>query len=200
MYAQSPQAGGAEAGQTQRANNDDVVDTDFKEMKHSLAALDEARARYWLDLRSNCHNLHSPKHPRVLVVPKMMSITRRRDMSRFHAFVATAIWSATLLAISPAIAQSGGPGQPVVKDLEQNDKVRVYEAIFKPGDVSPSTKRSMRVVHALKGGTLERTYADGTKEKSNWKTGETRIMNEEREYAIKNVGKTKVDLLVTSIK
>lgn len=121
-------------------------------------------------------------------------------MSRFHAFVVTALWSATLLATFPASAQSGGPGQPVVKDVEQNDKVRVYEAIFKPGDVSPSAKRTMRVVHALKGGTLERTYADGTKEKSSWKTGETRIMNEEREYAIKNVGKTKVDLLVTSIK
>ncbi|RFP09969.1 MULTISPECIES: hypothetical protein [unclassified Duganella] len=121
-------------------------------------------------------------------------------MSRHHTFVAMALWSATLLATSLSLAQSGSSGRPVVKEIEQNDRVRVYEATFNPGDVSPSAKRPMRVVYALKGGVLERTYVDGTKEKIIWKSGETRIMQEERDYAIKNVGKTKIDLIVTALK
>jgi len=121
-------------------------------------------------------------------------------MSRCHAVVAVALWSSILITASPALAQPSSPGKPVVKELEQNDKVRVYEAIFKPGDVSASAKRPMRVVYAVKGGVLERTYADGTKEKIIWKSGETRIMQEERDYAIKNVGKTRIDLIVTALK
>lgn len=121
-------------------------------------------------------------------------------MSRYHTFVAIALWSTTLLATSTSLAQSSSSGQPVVKELEQNDKVRVYEAIMNPGDVSPSAKRPMRVVHILKGGVVERTYADGTKEKTIWKSGQTRILQEERDYAIKNVGKTTIDVIVTALK
>jgi hypothetical protein len=58
----------------------------------------------------------------------------------------------------------------------------------------------MRVVHAIKGGTLERTFEDGKKEKVNWKAGETKILTEERPYAVKNVGKTVVHLLVVYVK
>jgi hypothetical protein len=121
-------------------------------------------------------------------------------MSRYHTVAVIALWSASLLALPPGLAQSSDAGQVVVKDIEQNEKVRVYEAIFNPGDISPSAKRPMRVVHVLKGGVLERTYADGTTEKIIWKNGQTRILQEERDYALKNVGKTKIDLIVTSLK
>src|ERR1700737_1989876 len=80
--------------------------------------------------------------------------------------------------------QKAAAGEVTLREIEQNDKLRVYEAIYKPGDVSPSTKRPMRVIHALKGGTLERTYDDGKKETVLWKTGDTRILSEERPYAI----------------
>jgi hypothetical protein len=91
-------------------------------------------------------------------------------------------------------------GEVTLKEIEQNDKLRVYEATYKPGDVSPSAKRPMRVVHAIKGGTLERTYADGKKETVQWKTGETRILTEEKPYAVKNIGKGVVHLLVVATK
>jgi hypothetical protein len=97
-------------------------------------------------------------------------------------------------------AQKAAAGEVTLKEIEQNDKLRVYEAIYQPGDVSPSAKRAMRVVHALKGGTLERTYADGKKETLEWKTGETRIISEEQAYAVKNIGKGVVHLLVVALK
>ena len=112
---------------------------------------------------------------------------------------------------TPAIAQEkmaakkmeqakAKPGEPVLKEIAQNDKLRAYEATFKPGDVSPSQKRPMRVVRALKGGTLERTYEDGKKEAVPWKTGEARLISEERPYAVKNIGKTVVHLYIVNLK
>jgi hypothetical protein len=97
-------------------------------------------------------------------------------------------------------AQKAPAGEVTLKEIEQNDKLRVYEATYKPGDVSPSAKRPLRVVHAIKGGTLERTYADGKKETVQWKTGETRILTEEKPYAVKNIGKSVVHLLVVAMK
>jgi len=106
---------------------------------------------------------------------------------------------ATLLFAVPVRAEDK-KGEPVVKEIQQNDRVRVAEVTFKPGDSSPSAKRPMRVVHAIKGGSLERTFEDGSKETAQWKAGETKILTEERPYAIKNVGKTAVQLLVVYLK
>ena len=74
--------------------------------------------------------------------------------------------------------------------------MRVYESTFKLGDVSPSAKRSLRAVYAIKGGTLERTYEDGKKELIQWKDGEARIISEPRPYSVKNIGKTVVHLYI----
>lgn len=87
-------------------------------------------------------------------------------------------------------------GKVMLKEVAQNDKLRVYEATFKPGDVSPSTKRPLRAVLALSDGTLERTYEDGKKELVPWKKGEAKIITEERPYAIKNIGKTTLHLYI----
>jgi|SRR5713226_8153583 len=106
---------------------------------------------------------------------------------------------AALLLAAPVLAEEKAAG-PVIKEIQQNDKVRVAEVTFKPGDSSPSAKRPMRVVYAIKGGTLERTYEDGTKETAQWKAGETKILTEERPYAIKNTGKSAVRLLVVYLK
>lgn len=92
--------------------------------------------------------------------------------------------------------EKAAAGKVAIKEIEQNDKLRVYESTFKPGDVSPSAKRPLRAVHAIKGGTLERTYEDGKKEAIHWKDGESRIISEPRPYAVKNTGKTTVHLLV----
>ena len=121
----------------------------------------------------------------------------------FPAFVLGGVVANPALAQEKKMEKSApkaAAGEVTLKEIEQNDKVRVYEATYKPGEMSPSAKRPMRVVYAIKGGTLERTYADGTKETVQWKTGETRILSEERPYAIKNIGKGVVHLLVVALK
>jgi hypothetical protein len=118
-------------------------------------------------------------------------------------FLLPAFFVAGVVA-TPAMAQDkmakkmekAKAGEVVLKEIEQNDKLRVYEATFKPGDTGANAKRPMRAVYAIKGGTLERTYEDGKKENIVWKTGESRIISEPRPYALKNVGKTVIHLLV----
>ena len=122
--------------------------------------------------------------------------------------LAPAIFVAGAIA-TPAMAQEkksenkmdkAKAGQVTLKQLQENDKLRIYEATFKPGDVSPNAKRPMRTVYAIRGGTLERTFEDGTKEKLLWKAGQGRVISEERPYSVKNIGKTTVRLVVTAVK
>ena len=98
---------------------------------------------------------------------------------------------------NPVAAQEK-PSQ--TKTIADNEKVVVGEFTYKPGEGSPTQKRPMRVVHYMNAGTIERTYEDGTKEVINFKAGETRIIDEQRPYSFKNIGKSAVKLLVVSIK
>lgn len=112
------------------------------------------------------------------------------------------------LVASPAIAQDKGKdakaasavkaekGLATFKELIDNDRVRVFEITFKPGDQgTPSNKRPPRVVRVLKGGTLMRTYDDGTTDKIEFKTGEVRFFEgDSKSSRIKNVGKTDIVL------
>ena len=67
---------------------------------------------------------------------------------------------------------------------------------YKPGDVSPIAKRPIRVVQALTAGSLQRTFADGSKENIAYKKGETKILDEEKPYEIKNITTSTVKLYV----
>jgi hypothetical protein len=61
--------------------------------------------------------------------------------------------------------------------------------------------RGPRVVHWLQGGTIMRTYADGSTERFEPETGEVRVSGQEtRAWSIKNVGKTTVVVYVVAIK
>jgi hypothetical protein len=77
---------------------------------------------------------------------------------------------------------------PVTKVLLDNNKVRVTESTFKPGDVSRSDRKA-RTNYIVKGGTLERTSKDGKKTSYERKAG-TAIWMEADSDAVKNVGKT----------
>ena len=108
---------------------------------------------------------------------------------------------------TPAIAQDKGmvgkaeKGKVSVKVLAQNDKVVAQEVRFKPGDQNTSiATTSYRVVRALKGGTIMRTYADGKTEKKEWKTGEVGISAPSGAYTAKNVGKSEIVLYVVVLK
>jgi hypothetical protein len=111
-------------------------------------------------------------------------------------FVAGALLPAFALAAAvamPVYAQGKAEkGKPVVKELVKTDKVTATEATYKPGDASDSIPRPFRVTRALKGGTIERIFADGKKEKVVWKTGEVRAQGPDPAYIVKNVGKTDI--------
>src|ERR1051326_1684584 len=99
---------------------------------------------------------------------------------------------------APAKAVKGKPTQKV---LQEDDRVRVTETTYKPGDVSDSLKRGYRVTRAIKGGTFERTYADGKKEKVERKTGSVMIQGPDKEaWANKNIGKSDIVIYSVTIK
>src|SRR2546425_13246641 len=117
-------------------------------------------------------------------------------MRRFAAIVAGLLVPAFLLAgavMNTATAQEKAKakmekaaGKVTIKEVTKNDKFRVYDAIFKPGDEAPSIERRPRVVRALTGGTLQRIYPDGKKETSAYKTGEVRVFDATPPYSVKN--------------
>ena len=100
--------------------------------------------------------------------------------------------------MKPAKAAKAEKGKSVTKVLHEDDRVRVTETTSKPGDVGPSVVRGFRVTRFLKNATIERTYADGKKEKFERKAGEVRDAGPDKEaYSVKNIGKT--DYVVYSV-
>ncbi len=110
------------------------------------------------------------------------------------------------LALDAAIAQDKmkaekGALKSTMKVLKETDKVRAYEVTFAPGAQNTAIPTSsVRVVRALAGGTLERTYADGKKEKIVYKTGEVRINEVSPAFTTRNIGKSEVRLYVVQLK
>lgn len=109
-----------------------------------------------------------------------------------------------IAGLGSAAAQDKGAatakkGEPVVKVLIDNDKVRAYSTTFKPGDTSPSRARVQRVIHYMNAGTLRRTYPDGKTEDRKFKAGDV-VWVEPATYAVKNVGKSTVQLYGVEVK
>jgi hypothetical protein len=99
-----------------------------------------------------------------------------------------------------AIAAHAQPGKATQRILLDNDKVQAYELTFKPGEQGANIARPYRVIRALRGGTLLRTYADGKTEKLEWKTGEVRALEASPAYTPTNIGKTTLILYVVAFK
>ena len=112
------------------------------------------------------------------------------------AFLATGVVFNSALAqekAAPKAAQAAG--QVTVKELAKNDKVRVYEATFKPGDVAPSMERQFRVVRYMTAGEIQRTYPDGKKDTLKFKAGDVRLADKGT-YEAKNISKKTVVLYI----
>jgi hypothetical protein len=121
----------------------------------------------------------------------------------------TSAMALMLACSSPAFTQGmavdkGGAvqvgGKVAVKILAENEKLQVYEAIIRPGDTVPMASRLGQVHYTVTGGTFERTYEDGSKEIVTRKTGEAILITEKRPYAVKNIGKTTIDLIEVKLK
>ncbi len=104
--------------------------------------------------------------------------------------------------VNSAVAQEKAAKATVKpKVLLENDKVRVYEVAFKPGAENTNIpSSSYRVVRYLKGGTLQRTYADGKKQNVSLKAGQVTFGEPGQAYSTKNIGKTEVLLYVVQLK
>jgi hypothetical protein len=89
----------------------------------------------------------------------------------------------------------------IIKVVAENAKTRAFEVTFAPGAENTAVpSSSVRVVRALAGGTLQRTYADGKKENIVYKTGDVRINEASPAYTAKNIGKSEVKLYVVLLK
>src|SRR5882672_1881439 len=108
------------------------------------------------------------------------------------------------LAAGPAVAQDKKAEKkaPVraMKVLLDNDKVRVTESVFKPGEENPMEPRGYRIGRVLKGSTtVERRHSNGKVEKIEWKEGGIYESGPDNASA-KNVGKGEVVLYTVTIK
>ena len=101
-------------------------------------------------------------------------------------------------AAKAAPAAKAEKGKPTYKELVDNDKVRVFEVTFRPGDMGPSNTRPARVIRALKGGTFTLIHPDGKTEKRTYKTGEVKAFDADKSpYALKNEGKS--DMVIYAV-
>ena len=86
----------------------------------------------------------------------------------------------------------------VYKLLNENDKVRVLQVTFKPGDIAKMHHHPDHVAYALKGGTMSLT-SEGKTQEMEIKTG-TAMFLDAQDHEAKNIGKTTIDLIVVELK
>ena len=85
------------------------------------------------------------------------------------------------------------------KILVDNDRVRVSESVFKPGEVNPLQKRGYRVTRVLKGTTMVERTTDGKMERIEYKEGNVYIAPAGMS-STKNVGKSEVTIYTVVLK
>jgi hypothetical protein len=107
------------------------------------------------------------------------------------------IASVALIASSSAHAQIK---QGTTKTVFENDKIAVQDNVLKPGEESPSQDREGQILYYISGGTVERTFGDGSKETVTRKTGQALPNPEKRPYAVTNTGKTTMHVVAIKLK
>jgi hypothetical protein len=93
-----------------------------------------------------------------------------------------------------------GDSNPAVKVVLDNEKVKVTEVTWKPGQKSIENYAEYRVVRVLSGGTLLRTYSDGKAEKMVRSAGEVYVQEPSRPYAELNIGKSDISFSNVQVK
>ena len=86
----------------------------------------------------------------------------------------------------------------VYKLLNENDRVRVLEVVFKPADVAKMHHHPDHVVYVLKGGKMSLTSGGKTQEME-LKTRSV-IFLDPQDHEAKNIGSTTLDLIVMELK
>jgi quercetin dioxygenase-like cupin family protein len=86
----------------------------------------------------------------------------------------------------------------VYKFLNENEKVRVLDATFKPGDVAKMHHHPEHVIYVLKGGRIKLT-SNGKTDELYLKAGSVMFL-EAQNHEATNVGNTVVELIVVELK
>jgi hypothetical protein len=123
-------------------------------------------------------------------------------MSKSGLLVAACFIAAAVAAPAMAQEKKAEKKAPVraMKVLLDNDKVRVTESVFKPGEENPMEPRGYRIGRVLKGNTtVERRHSNGKVEKIEWKEGGVYQSGPDNASA-KNVGKGEVVLYTVTLK
>jgi hypothetical protein len=110
----------------------------------------------------------------------------KKKVFRLSAFLFS-----TLFVASSAVA-----GNCATKEIEQTEKFRTLDHVCQPGDSAPMAKRGLRVFYVVEGSALERTYEDGSKEVIDYKTGDSRILSDEKAFSYQNVGTTPIRFFI----
>jgi hypothetical protein len=117
------------------------------------------------------------------------------------AFLLAGVAAIPAMAQEKAKEEKAEKGKSITTVLAENDKVRVWETRYKPGDQNTAPPSSAtRVIRVQKGGTLLWTYADGKTEKKEWKTGQVIIPTPGPQFTSKNVGRSEIVLYVVMVK
>jgi hypothetical protein len=140
-----------------------------------------------------------PRHSVASVTLPTRNIPKGVNMKAIKVLpVMLSLAVVTLFSVSGTYAQDkDAKAAPATKAATptnvriENDKVRITEARFKPGEGGPMMERPGRASYAIQGGTFLRTYPDGKKVTVEAKTGEWRWLEKDT-YSFVNSGKTEI--------
>jgi quercetin dioxygenase-like cupin family protein len=99
-------------------------------------------------------------------------------------------------AADKAAAKGAVRAQKVIVD---NEKIRVSESVFKPGEVNPLQQRGYRVTRVLKGNTTVERTIDGKMETLEYKEGSVHVSPAGMSM-LKNIGKNEVTIYTVILK
>ena len=86
----------------------------------------------------------------------------------------------------------------VYNPLMENDSVRIFRAVFKPGDIAKMHHHPDHVVYVIKGGNMKLT-SQGKTDTLKLESGKALFLNAQ-EHEAQNVGDSAVELLVVELK
>lgn len=119
------------------------------------------------------------------------------------AFILASSAVISMVASSPLHAAGkshANAGEATQKLIAESSKMRVYDIVERPGQTGPKMSRLGQFIYTFDGGTIERTFADGSKVVIHRKAGESYIVDEKRPYSVRNVGDTTIHIIAVEPK
>jgi quercetin dioxygenase-like cupin family protein len=86
----------------------------------------------------------------------------------------------------------------VYKQVMENDRVRVLQVVFKPGDIAKMHHHPDHVIYAIQGGKIKIT-SEGKTNEMDLKPGQALFLAAQNHEA-QNIGKTTIELIVVELK